>query len=120
MVRCDARSRAVAVVLASGGRARRGGAGAGAAPLQARVTLVLSGGGARGAAHIGVLKVLEELRVPVDMVVGTSMGSIVGGLYAAGWSPDEIETLLLRWTGSRSSPTASTRTDHSFRRKQDD
>ena len=49
-----------------------------------RIGLVLSGGGARGAAHIGVLKVLEELRVPVDLITGTSMGSIVGGSYASG------------------------------------
>ncbi len=49
-----------------------------------RIGLVLSGGGARGAAHIGVLKVLEELRVPVDVIAGTSMGSIVGGSYASG------------------------------------
>ncbi|MGL6108860.1 MAG: patatin-like phospholipase family protein [Rubrivivax sp.] len=51
-----------------------------------RIGLVLSGGGARGAAHIGVLKVLEELRVPVDVIAGTSMGSIVGGAYASGQS----------------------------------
>jgi NTE family protein len=49
-----------------------------------RIGLVLSGGGARGAAHIGVLKVLEELRVPIDVIAGTSMGSIVGGSYASG------------------------------------
>src|SRR6267142_6037860 len=55
-----------------------------------RVGLVLSGGGARGLAHIGVLKVLEELRVPVDVIAGTSMGAVVGGLYASGMSPDEI------------------------------
>ena len=48
-----------------------------------RIGLVLSGGGARGAAHIGVLKVLEELRVPIDCIAGTSMGSIVGGSYAS-------------------------------------
>ena len=51
-----------------------------------KIGLVLSGGGARGAAHIGVLKVLEELRVPVDLIVGTSMGSIVGAAYATGLS----------------------------------
>jgi NTE family protein len=56
-----------------------------------KVCLVLSGGGARGAAHVGVLKVLEELRVPVDCIVGTSMGSIVGAAYAAGLSPRAIE-----------------------------
>ena len=56
-----------------------------------KVGVVLSGGGARGAAHIGVLQVLEELRIPIDYVGGTSMGSIVGGLYASGLTPDEIE-----------------------------
>ena len=55
-----------------------------------KLVLVLSGGGARGAAHVGVLKVLEELRIAPDLIVGTSMGSIVGGLYSAGWSPWEI------------------------------
>ena len=60
-------------------------------PGRPKVGLVLSGGGARGAAHIGVLKVLEELRVPVDIVAGTSMGSLVGGIYASGMSPEEME-----------------------------
>ncbi|MFA0414277.1 patatin-like phospholipase family protein [Vibrio renipiscarius] len=59
-----------------------------------QVALVLAGGGAKGAAHIGVLKALEELRVPVDVITGTSMGAYVGGLYATGMSADEIETLL--------------------------
>lgn len=56
-----------------------------------KVALVLSGGGARGMAHVGVLKVLEEARVPVDCVVGTSMGSIVGGAYATGMTPADME-----------------------------
>jgi NTE family protein len=56
-----------------------------------RVCLVLSGGGARGAAHVGVLRVLEELRVPVDCITGTSMGSIVGGAYASGTPLDQME-----------------------------
>jgi NTE family protein len=56
------------------------------AAARPRIGLVLSGGGARGAAHIGVLKVLEELRVPIDVIAGTSMGSIVGGAYASGQS----------------------------------
>ena len=56
-----------------------------------KIGLVLSGGGARGSAHVGVIKVMEELRIPVDYVVGTSMGSIVGGLYASGLSPAEME-----------------------------
>lgn len=58
------------------------------------VGLVLSGGGARGAAHVGVLKVLQELRVPVDIITGTSMGAIVGGLYAYGYSAGDLEQLL--------------------------
>src|SRR5688572_15769097 len=56
-----------------------------------KVALVLSGGGALGVSHIGVLKALEELRIPVDAVTGTSMGAIVGGLYASGLSPAEID-----------------------------
>ncbi len=55
-----------------------------------RVGLVLGGGGARGVAHIGVLKVLEEMRIPVSCVSGTSMGALIGGLYAAGVTPDEM------------------------------
>ncbi len=66
-----------------------------------KIGLVLGGGGARGAAHVGILKVLEENRVPVDFVVGTSMGSIVGGLYALGNSPAEIDRKFheILWTG---------------------
>ena len=60
-------------------------------PQRPRIGLVLSGGGARGFAHIGVLRVLQELRVPVDLVVGTSMGAVVGGAYAAGRSAAELE-----------------------------
>ena len=59
-----------------------------------RIGLVLGGGGARGAAHIGVLRVLEELRVPVDCVAGTSMGAVIGAAYASGMSGDEIERLV--------------------------
>jgi len=64
-----------------------------------RIGLVLSGGGARGLAHVGVLKVLERERIPVDLIAGTSMGAIIGGLYASGMSATEIERELLqvRW-----------------------
>ena len=58
-----------------------------------KIGLVLSGGGARGIAHIGVLKVLDSLQVPVDYIVGTSMGSIIGGLYALGYTPQELDSL---------------------------
>ena len=59
-----------------------------------KVGLVLSGGGAKGAAHIGVLKYLEEIGIPVSYVTGTSMGSIIGGLYALGYTPDEMVELI--------------------------
>src|SRR5258708_34543029 len=56
-----------------------------------RIGLVLGGGGARGGAHLGILEVLEGLRVPIDCIAGTSMGALVGGAYPAGASPPEIE-----------------------------
>ncbi len=65
-----------------------------AAPEQPRVGLVLGGGGARGMAHVGVLRLLQELRVPVTCIAGTSMGSIVGGLYAAGMTPEDMNQTL--------------------------
>jgi NTE family protein len=61
-----------------------------------RIGLVLSGGGARGLAHLGVLKVLERERIPIHAIAGTSMGAIVGGLYASGMSADELERELLK------------------------
>jgi NTE family protein len=59
-----------------------------------RIGLVLGGGGAKGAAHIGVIKVLEELRIPIDCIAGTSMGSIVGAAYATGLSANELEKVI--------------------------
>ena len=72
------------VVAASAGAqdAASDGAANQAAQERPRIGLVLSGGGARGAAHIGVLKMLDQLHVPVDVIAGTSMGAVVGGLYA--------------------------------------
>ena len=63
-------------------------------PARPRVGLVLSGGGARGLAHVGVLKVLEQLRIPVDCVAGTSMGAIVGGAFASGTSPADMAAVV--------------------------
>jgi NTE family protein len=65
-----------------------------------KVAVVLSGGGAKGFAHIGVLKVLEKEGIPIDIMVGTSIGSIVGGLYALGYTADDIEKIAKRsnWT----------------------
>lgn len=59
-----------------------------------KIAVVLAGGGAKGAAHIGVLKALEEMHIPVDFITGTSMGAYVGGLYATGMSASEIESLI--------------------------
>lgn len=59
-----------------------------------KVGVVLSGGGAKGAAHIGVLKYIEESGIPIDYIAGTSMGAIIGGLYALGYSPDEMLELI--------------------------
>ncbi|MFX1676321.1 patatin-like phospholipase family protein [Paraburkholderia sp. A2WS-5] len=64
------------------------------APRRPRICLALSGGGARGYAHIGVLRELERLHVPVDCIAGTSMGAVIGGLYASGLSADQIEHAL--------------------------
>ena len=59
-----------------------------------KVGLVLSGGGAKGLTHIGIIRALEENNIPIDYITGTSMGAIVGSLYAMGYSPDDMETLL--------------------------
>ncbi len=60
-----------------------------------RVGIVLSGGGAKGTAHIGALKVIEEAGIPIDIIVGTSMGSIVGGLYAIGYTTEQLDSLVM-------------------------
>jgi len=90
------------------------------AEARPRIGLVLGGGGARGAAHIGVLKELERLRVPVDAIAGTSMGAIVGGLYATGMSAAELEQLVKSIDWSATLSDAPKRSTLSFRRKQDD
>lgn len=74
-----------------------------------KVAVVLSGGGAKGVCHIGVLKALEEAGIPIDYIAGTSMGAIVGGLYAAGYSPGEMEQLVTspeftEWVSGRIDP----------------
>jgi len=84
------------------------------------ICLVLSGGGARGMAHIGVLKVLEELKVPIDCIAGTSMGAIVGGLYASGMSADQIEKNMLSVDWPEAFRDSPPRRDLAYRRKQDD
>ena len=69
-------------------------------PQRLKVGVVLGGGGAKGASHIGVLKYIEDMGIPVDYVAGTSMGSIIGGMYALGYSPDELTQLIagIEWS----------------------
>jgi len=85
-----------------------------------KIGLVLSGGGARGFAHVGVLKKIEQLNIPIDVVVGTSMGSIIGGLYAIGLTPDEIEKGIQGIDWEAVFNDYAGREFRSFRRKQDD
>ena len=85
-----------------------------------RIALVLSGGGARGFAHIGVLRTLREMRVPVDIVVGTSMGSVVGGAYAAGASIADLEKMARQTDWDRVVADRPAREDLDFRRREED
>lgn len=85
-----------------------------------KIALVLGGGGARGAAHVGVIKALEEMRIPVDFVVGTSMGALVGGLYATGMSSDELDSLMTDINWAEMFTDKARRQDRPYRRKRDD
>ena len=87
-------------------------------PERPKIALVLSGGGAKGAAHLGVLKVLEEMRIPVDMVLGTSMGSYVAGMYAMGYSADEVKSKTLSLDWNKGYQDKVTRKDLSLRKKR--
>jgi NTE family protein len=89
-------------------------------PHRARIGLVLSGGGARGAAHVGVLKVLEDMRVPIDAIAGTSMGAVVGGLYASGLNARQIEKLMTSINWQEAFQDRPAREDLALRRKQED
>src|SRR6201996_3590866 len=88
--------------------------------VRPRICLVLSGGGARGIAHIGVLKMLEQLKIPIDCIAGTSMGAVVGGLYASGMTAAQIETTMRSVDWQEAFRDAPPRRDLGFRRKQDD
>lgn len=85
-----------------------------------RIGLALGGGGARGIAHISVLRTLEELKVPVDCLSGTSMGALVGALYASGMPLDDIEKLVLTMPWREMFDDSLARPEQSFRRKRDD
>ncbi len=80
---------------------------------------MLSGGGARGAAHIGVLKVLAEMHIPIEAIAGTSMGAVVGGLYASGLSPQQIESVMDSVNWNEAFNDEPPRRDLSFRRKEE-
>ncbi len=85
-----------------------------------KIGLVLSGGGARGFAHIGVLKVLQELRVPIDAIAATSMGAVVGGCYAAGYTPQELEQLVRATDWATMFERRAPRPELSWQQKEDD
>jgi NTE family protein len=85
-----------------------------------RIGLVLGGGGARGIAHIAVLRQLEAMHVPVDCIAGTSMGALVGAMYASGMSVDDIEKTVLGLDWPRLFDDSLERPERSFRRKHDD
>ena len=85
-----------------------------------KTCLVLGGGGARGAAHIGVLKVIEREHIPIDCIAGTSMGAIVGGMYAAGYSSGEIEGILRAIDWKDMFQDDPSRRDLPMRRKEDE
>ena len=91
---------------------------AGQAHKRPTVAVVLAGGGAKGAAHIGVLKALEEMQIPVDYITGTSMGSYVGGLYATGMSADEIESFIYTVDWNRGYRDRVNRSDRRVRDKE--
>ena len=83
-----------------------------------KVGVVLSGGGAKGSAHIGALKVLEEVGIPVDFVAGTSMGSVIGGMYCLGYTPEELDSLIRSIDWSVYMSNSVTREQLSFQDKE--
>ena len=88
--------------------------------IRPKIGLVLSGGGARGAAHVGVIKILEELHIPIDYIAGTSMGALVGAAYASGTSSRELEERLSAADWNDLLTDTSPRADRSFLRKEED
>ena len=91
-----------------------------APPRRPKIGLALGGGGARGTAHIGVIRALEQMHIPIDYVAGTSMGSIIGGLYSCGYTPDQMESLIGSIHWDTLFQDAPDRKDQSFRQKEDD
>jgi len=85
-----------------------------------KIGLALSGGGARGMTHVGVLKALEEKNIPIDYIAGTSMGSIVGGLYATGMSPEDLEWAIKSVDWDNALNPANKRKLKNYRQKQEE
>ena len=106
----------IAALAASPDEARKPAAGA----KRPKICLVLSGGGARGAAHVGVIKVLEEYRVPIDCIAGTSMGALVGGAYATGMNVPEMEKVTAGMSVEKLFKEQPPRQELAMRRKADD
>lgn len=119
---CTVRERrrviSIAVLLAS--QALVGLVVAAPESVSPRVGLVLSGGGARGAAHVGVLQVLEAERIPIHAIAGTSMGAVIGGLYASGLSANDIAALVASESWREAFREPAPRDRRSFRRKRED
>lgn len=84
------------------------------------VGLVLAGGGARGIAHVGVIQALEEMQIPIDTIAGTSMGALVGGLYATGMSGEDLQRVVKEMDWERAFTDNVERRDQPIRRKADD
>ncbi len=110
----------VAISLNPGSAALAADAAPPAPASHPRIGLALSGGGARGIAHIGVLEVLEEMRIPISCVTGTSMGAIVGATFAAGRPPKEMETIVLAADWDEVFRDKPPRSEIAVRRKLDD
>jgi NTE family protein len=106
--------RANSAPLPAPGEAAAGGA------ARPRIAVVFSGGGARGFAEIGVLEVLQDLHVPIDIVAGTSMGAIVGGAYASGYSPRDLFALVAQTDWRTMFAGRAPRAEIDWRRKEDD
>ena len=127
MFPCFARSSRILVILLTVSSSVAGSAMVQASELckptvtdRPRIGLVHGGGGARGIAHIGVIRVLEQLRIPIDYVAGTSMGSIVGGMFATGMTSNEMEETIRKLNWSDIFADNTVRTERPYRRKRDD
>lgn len=90
------------------------------APERKKVAVVLSGGGAKGVAHIGALRVIEEAGIPIDIIVGTSMGSIIGGLYSIGYTPDQLDSMVMSQNWGRLLSDRPQRRSQTFSQKEAD